>query len=159
MDVSFLIRQHRTIEHLLHELRSDGYRRDSLRLRLLGELSTHVAVELNVLYPALRNAVRVLDLNDEVKILQQAKELLFVLTKDAARGGEFQRHVEELEALFAKHVELQEKELFPICKATLDGSTLEEIMGDVAAVSFRLASQPRHRDEVAPPPRSARSVA
>jgi hemerythrin HHE cation binding domain-containing protein len=144
--VELLRAQHRTIGRLIRELLSDGYRRNRLLLRLIGDLSAHVAVEVNVLYPGVRRALgarRVrLNLDHEIVVLRRVKELLMGLATNP-KGGDFQGRTEELLRLFDEHVVTQETSFFPECALALDDATLEDIMSDVETVSFGLMAKAR----------------
>jgi hemerythrin superfamily protein len=144
--VELLKAQHRTIQRLLRELLSDGYRRNRLLLRLIGELSAHVAVEVNVLYPAVRRALGPrkdrLQLEREMGVLRRMKGLLMSLAT-SPKGAEFQERTEELLRLFEGHAVAQEGTFFPECARGIDDATLEDIMSDVETVSFGLMAKAR----------------
>lgn len=144
--VELLKAQHQTIQRLLKELLSDGYRRNRLLLRLIGELSAHVAVEVNVLYPALRKALGPerdrMHLEREMGVLRRMKALLMSLAT-SPKGAQFQERTEELLRLFEGHSLAQEGKLFPECARTIDDSTMEDIMSDVETVSFGLMAKAR----------------
>ncbi len=80
----------------------------------------------------------------EVLLLERARELLPVVAEGPAPGpAAYRDALEELAAVFERHVEAQEMLLFPICEERLDHETFRRIMEDVAVVSFRLAATAR----------------
>jgi hypothetical protein len=140
MKPRLLIRQHHSIERLLQALRTEPHRGGGLRAHLLNDLSIHLAIELDVLYPAIRSAgIAATD----VLLLERARELLGVVAEGPSAGATFCDGVEELSAVFERHARAQETGLFPTCTERLEPATFRQIMEDVELVSFRLASSAR----------------
>lgn len=144
MKPRFLIRQHRQIARLLSEVSADEGVSEALRLRLVEELSNHLAAELDVLYPALYRTGG-LAVQPEVEQLLHARQLLVTLADGPGDPQALRRCLADLEALFCRHVDAQEKVLFPTCVERLDDSTFRQILEDVAVLSFRLAASSRMR--------------
>jgi hypothetical protein len=142
MKPRLLIRQHRSIERQLHALRAAPDGGDALRAHLVEDLSIHCSAELDVLHPAIHVAAGIGA--PEVLLLERARELLHVVADGPTAGpAAYRDGLEELAAVFERHVEAQEVLLFPICEERLDDETFRKIMDDVAVVSFRLASTAR----------------
>src|SRR5689334_3757192 len=96
---ALLLRQHRKIHDLIQKLRSDGYRRMSLLLDVIEELSAHMAVEDNLLYPTAQRALGV-SLKNERETSHRAKQTLQHLAMPGMAGDAFVAKVTELGEIF-----------------------------------------------------------
>src|SRR4051794_41053055 len=96
---ALLLRQHRKIHDLIQKLRYDGYRRATLLLSVIEELSAHMAIEDNLLYPTAQRALAV-SLKSERETHQQAKATLHCLATAKISGEAFVTKVIELERIF-----------------------------------------------------------
>ena len=81
----------------------------------------------------------------EVELLLRAREALSANAPQRPLRTGFHRSLEQLTALFARHVDAQETTLFPRCVERLDAMTFQKIMEDVSIASFRLAASARLR--------------
>jgi hemerythrin-like domain-containing protein len=131
------LRQHRKIHELIQKLRSDGYRRMTILLSVIEELSAHIAIEDNLLYPTAQRALGV-SLKRERDAHQKTKETLACLATARISGDAFVAKVRELEGIFDQHVALEEGALIPELARTLDAGTLEELGDDMERLSSAL---------------------
>jgi iron-sulfur cluster repair protein YtfE (RIC family) len=134
--------QHLRIEALLRALRSDGYRRNRLLLELVGELTSHLAVESNLLYPTARRWLG-LSLKEESALHRRTRELLAELTEAGLSGDGFAKKVDLLSAAFAAHTAREESVLLPALARGLDAAALDELGDDMEALFAALMARCR----------------
>lgn len=137
---ALLLRQHRKIQQLIEQLRTDGYRRATLLSNVIEELSAHMAIEDNLLYPTAQRALGV-SLKCERETSHRAKQTLHCLTTSHIRGEAFLGKVVELEEIFRQHVALEEGTLMPALVRRLDASTLEELGDDMERLASALGTK------------------
>jgi hypothetical protein len=139
---SLLCRQHRRIEQLLRALKTDGYRRNRVLLELLGELTSHLAVEASLLYPAARRATR-LPLTEEAALHRRMRDTLYELTTPGTSGESFALKAELLSKAFEAHAHLDESAVYPALVRGLDVPALEELGEDIERLSAALIARSR----------------
>ena len=145
---ALLVRHHRKILELIQELRSDGHRRTTLLSRVIEELSAHIAIEENLLFPVAQRALG-LTLKAERETNAQAKQALRCLATSKISGDAFLAKVDELTHIFEAHVALEEATLMPALVRKLSTSALEELGDDMDRLSAALVTRSRPpRDSV-----------
>jgi hemerythrin superfamily protein len=133
-----LVAQHRAIEAMFEDLAGETRRQARVRAasRLTEELIAHMTGEETIFYPAARRALSDTahfdDLgegarDDHFMLRAQLRRMLATSVNDPA----FQPRFEALRLLFARHVQAEERELFPRVEAALVASQLESLGAEV----------------------------
>ena len=152
--VAVLISDHRTVDDLFNQFdlyddtTAENLKRDLVQ-QITRELSIHAAIEEEVLYPAMRDALpdgeeQVKDSLDEH---QHVKETLAELERTDAANLAFASKVKALAAAVKRHVEEEENDLFPRLDAALGQQRMSEL-GEALENAKRLA--PTHPHPNAP---------
>lgn len=134
--------QHRRVERLLHALRVEGYRRNRILLELLGELTTHLAVEGNLLLPVARDAVGV-PLARELAEARALQDKLRELAEPSTCRALFTERLEAVALAFELHTRRQELVLLPSLETALDASEREELADDMERFASALGARCR----------------
>ena len=142
MATGLLCRQHRRIEQLLRALRSDDQRRNRLLLDLLGQLTSHLAVEANVLYPG-ASRVPGLPLTHAASAHGRVREALYELMSPGISSNAFVARVDRLSNVFAAHSVLDESAIYPVLVRHLDVAALGELGDAMASLSAALVARSR----------------
>lgn len=116
--IELLTQDHRAVEKLFDEFDADtGDDRQEILARIIRELSIHAAIEEAYLYPRVRQDMPVVasHVNNRVHERQQLKESLARLDGKLARAHteEVADEVRTLQDTAARHIDAEEKELFP----------------------------------------------
>jgi hemerythrin-like domain-containing protein len=134
MDAITLLKQdHKTVEGLFKKFEKAGENahktQEDLAAKIIEELSVHAAIEEQVFYPAIREAVP--ETEDEVlESLEEhhvAKWLLSELSKMSPEEERFRAKTTVLIESVRHHVEEEESELFPAVRKALGRKVLQEI--------------------------------
>ena len=139
---TLLCRQHRRIEQILRAVRSDGHRRNRLLLELLAEMTSHLAVESSLLYPAARRAARIA-LVEEAALHRRIRETLCDLTTLRLSGEAFAQKADLLAKVFDAHARLDESAVYPALVRSMDLPGLEELGDDIERLSAALIARSR----------------
>lgn len=162
--VDLLMREHRLAEQLFLQIDAamatgdDGEQRQ-LAERILTELSTHAAIEEEVLYPAAR---RIPDLAATVDRSEaEHKELETVLARlDGRNPGDtgFQDGFRRARDLVAQHVAEEEGELLPSLRRSLSGDELVTLRDRLTEARRSAPARPRPPAPVAAVAEAAASL-
>ena len=158
MDAIALLRQdHRAVEKLFKQFEKAGPRAHKTRRdvveRVIRELAVHAAIEEQVFYPAVREAVP--DTEDEVlESLEEHHIVKWTLAELDGMDPEHERFVPKMTVLMESvrhHVDEEENELFPQVRAALSRKQLAEL-GEAMAEAKRTApTRPHPRAPDTPP--------
>lgn len=146
---------HRTVAQLFDEILGTKAKakKQSLIKRIIKELSIHAAVEEQVFYPAVRDAVE--DAEDEVlEALEEhhiVKWVLSELEKMTPDDERFDAKVKVLCENVTHHVKEEETKLFKLVRAHMDRRALEELGRAMAAARKVAPTHPHPRAPDAPP--------
>ncbi len=157
--ITLLVKDHQTVEKLFEKFEQSGPRamkaRQSLADRIVHELSVHAAIEEQVLYPAIRDALP--DAEDEVlEALEEhhvAKWVLSEIEGMSPNHERFQAKVTVLIESVRHHVEEEEEELFPKVRKAFSAEQLEQI-GEALAEAKKIAPTRPHPKAPDTPPRN-----
>jgi hemerythrin superfamily protein len=158
VDAIALLRQdHRAVEKLFKQFEKAGPRAHKTRRdvveRVIRELAVHAAIEEQVFYPAVREAVP--DTEDEVlESLEEHHIVKWTLAELDGMDPEHERFVPKMTVLMESvrhHVDEEENELFPQVRAALSRKQLAEL-GEAMAEAKRTApTRPHPRAPDTPP--------
>ena len=141
--ITFLEKQHRTVEDLFEQIeKADGNRRQqrSLFNELAENIENHAKIEEKIFYPAGREA-------DEDVTLEAYEEHSLVramirkIKKTKTTDETFMAKVTVLKELIEHHVEEEEGEYFPECEKTLGAERLNELGEELLAAYAKLAGK------------------
>jgi hemerythrin superfamily protein len=122
--IALLKADHAKVKDLIKQF--EGARSDSqknkLAQQICQELTVHTALEEEIFYPAVREALSEEDLVDEAEVEHQSAKELISQIEDGQEGDDkWEAKVTVLGEYINHHVEEEEKEMFPkIRKAELD---------------------------------------
>jgi len=133
MDATKLLEQdHREVEQLFEEFEKatgDTEAKGAIVDRIIAELSIHAAIEEEIFYPAVKEAVP--DREDLVEHSleehQEVKELLADLDKMSPSDAGYHQKVEAVISDVREHVQEEEGDMFPRFRKAISASQLEEI--------------------------------
>ena len=158
MDAIALLRQdHRAVEKLFKQFEKAGPRAHKTRRdvvqRVIRELAVHAAIEEQVFYPAVREAVP--DTEDEVlESLEEHHIVKWTLAELDGMDPEHERFVAKMTVLIESvrhHVEEEENELFPEVREALTRKQLAELGDAMAEAKKRAPTRPHPRAPDTPP--------
>jgi hypothetical protein len=121
-----LEQQHRRVEALFDELESGGADASGLLERLANELASHMAIEQNIFYPAVRDC-------DEVLVAASFEEhaIAELALKRLLRAGvadpTFEAKLAMLRELIENHIDEEERDLFRTVEGALGDERLEKL--------------------------------
>jgi hemerythrin superfamily protein len=155
-DVIALIRQdHRTVDDLFKKYRALGERahksKEQTAERIIKELSVHAAVEEQVLYPRLRDAVGSRLADHAIEEHQELKELLARLERMDPTDPLYDDLVEKVAASVTEHVQEEEAEVLPKLKAAVDRDELVA-MAEAVKTAKQVAPTRPHPHAPSTPP-------
>lgn len=158
MDAIVLLRNdHRTVERLFKQFEKAGSNAHKTRRgivdKVVEELSVHAAIEEQVFYPAVREAVP--DANDEVlEGLEEHHIVKWTLSELDGMDPEDERFVPKMTVLMESvrhHVEEEEGELFPTVRQAMGRKQLGELGDALAAAKETAPTRPHPRAPDTPP--------
>lgn len=132
--VAVLISDHRQVDDLFKQFdlyddtTAENLKRDLVR-DITRELSIHAAVEEQVLYPAMREALPdgEKEVRDSLADHQHVKETLAELERTDPNDASFAPKVKALASAVIRHVEEEENDLFPRLDAALGQQRMSEL--------------------------------
>jgi hemerythrin superfamily protein len=148
--IDMLVRQHREMERTMKQvLEAKDAEAKSLFAQVADHLTTHIASEEEVFYPAVR-AQRTEDillesLEEHLSLKRLLADLLDLEPSDKTFEPKFKVLKEQAE----HHHEEEEENLFPKVKKLLDGAQREKLGDEMLAVQQRLQRQGEPREAVA----------
>jgi len=158
MDAVTLLRNdHKTVEGLFKKFEKAGpsahKTKKDLVERIVQELSTHAAIEEQVLYPAAREAVP--DATDEVlEALEEHHIVKWVLSELDGMDPTDERFTAKVTVLIENvrhHVEEEEHELFPELRKAMKRKELEELAQAMEKAKQMAPTHPHPRGPDTPP--------
>jgi hypothetical protein len=126
--LELLTAQHEQIEDLFEQVRQIGD--EAAFTELVDKLSTHLALEQELFYPAMRQQLKPTVLDEILAEHAAIKKLLGDMVWQNPREAEFRAKLNDLGVLLAGHAAWQEDELF-----TTAAETMSE--GELAALCDR----------------------
>ena len=158
MDAIALLRQdHREVERLFKQFEKAGPRahktRRNIADKVIKELSVHAAIEEQVFYPAIREAVE----ETEDTVLESLEEhhiVKWTLTELDGMDPEAERFVPKMTVLMESvrhHVEEEEDELFPEVREALSRRQLAELGEAMEKAKKAAPTRPHPRAPDTPP--------
>ena len=152
--IQLLTTDHGEVEAMFRQVESlpEGDARQKVVEDIIRELSVHAAIEEQVLYPAMREA-----LPDGETLVQEAidehqavKETLAAI-EQADVPAERDQHLVRLMGDVRHHVEEEETELFPKLAASIGSAELREMGGKLAAAEKVAPTHPHPNAPNTPP--------
>jgi hemerythrin superfamily protein len=145
-----LVRQHREMERTMARVLEAGDEEaKSLFAQVADHLTTHIASEEEVFYPAVR-AKRTEDiLLESLEEHLSLKRLLADLLELDPSGKTFEPKFKVLKEQAEHHHKEEEENLFPKVKKLLDGGQREKLGDEMLALQQRLQRQGEPREAVA----------
>ena len=152
--IELLTTDHTEVEQMFTQIESlpEGDARSELVTGVIRELSVHAAIEEQVLYPAMREALPDGDhlVEEAIEEHQQVKETLAAIER-ADSPGERDPLLISLMGNVRHHVDEEETELFPKLRASITTTELQE-MGSKLAAAKKLAPTHPHPNAPNTPP-------
>ena len=160
--ITILRNDHREVEKLFKEvLRTEGEAKlQRLGAEIIKELSIHAAIEEQVFYPAVRQALPK-EQRALVKSLEAhhaAKSMLAEIDRLAAASDRYKAKLEVLIDNVRHHVEEEERDLFPKVRDALPPKELKEI-GDLMEQAKKVAPTKPHPHAPDTPPANFANLA
>jgi hemerythrin superfamily protein len=158
MDAVTLLRNdHKTVEGLFKKFEKAGPNaqktKQDLVEKIVEELSIHAAIEEQVLYPAVRQAVP--DATDDVlEALEEHHIVKWTLSELDGMGPEDERYTAKVTVLIESvrhHVEEEEGELFPKLRKAMKRKELEDLAQALEAAKKVAPTHPHPRAPDTPP--------
>jgi hypothetical protein len=137
---TFLVRQHREIEVLLHALENERHSREALLLVTMDELFAHLATEDNLFYPAARRELDA-SLATHKGVHDDVRRALLALPEAATSDDAFVAQVRHLRRCFTAHVATDEPSLFPRMERALGAPMLAELGDDMESLCSALVNR------------------
>lgn len=145
--IEVLKQDHRRVEQLFGQYREAAASpegKQDIANQIIRELSVHAAIEEEILYPVVREA---LPDGDELaqESLQEhhaAKQVLADLDGMPPDGPEFDQRVGQLMEDIEHHVEEEEGEMFPKLQQALDAESLADIGRELEEAKKRAPTRP-----------------
>jgi hemerythrin superfamily protein len=161
MDAIALLRNdHRAVERLFKEFEKAGPKAHKTRRqvadRIIKELSVHAAIEEQLFYPAVREAVPEAD-DDVLEGLEEHHIVKWTLSEVDGMDPEHERFVPKMTVLMESvrhHVTEEEGELFPTVRGAMTRKQLAEL-GDLMAQAKEIAPTGPHPKAPDTPPAGA----
>ena len=153
--LTLLKADHRSVEKLFKEAQKteSKSRKQQLVKKVITELSVHAAIEEQVFYPAVRDAIadaedEVLEALEEHHIIKWVLSELEKMTPDDER---FDAKVKVLSEVVAHHIEEEEGEMFDTVRQHLDRRALNELGAALEAARKVAPKHPHPRAPDTPP--------
>lgn len=131
--ITLILNDHRNVEELFTEYQSASDSQEKLRLvaKMIEELTTHAAIEEQVLYPLIAGRLEGgEDLKSHaVEEHQEAREVLAELERLPVTDSSFDDKVGALVSEVRHHVEEEEHELLPQLREALTANELADLGG------------------------------
>lgn len=158
MDAITLLKQdHKTVEGLFKKFEKAGERahktKRDLADKIIEELSVHAAIEEQVFYPAVREAVP----DEQETVLESLEEhhvVKWVLSELEGMSPEHERFEAKMMVLIENvrhHVEEEETELFPAVREALGRKALAEVGAAMEKAKKTAPTRPHPRAPDTPP--------
>jgi len=158
MDAVTLLRNdHKTVEGLFKKFEKAGpnahkTKRDLVE-RIIEELSTHAAIEEQVLYPAARRAVPEAE-EDVLDALEEHHVVKWTLSELDGMDADDERFTPKVTVLIESvrhHVQEEEGELFPMLRKAMKRKELEDLAEALEAAKKLAPTHPHPRAPDTPP--------
>ena len=155
--ITLLKNDHKTVERLFKRFEKTGDDASAEKQEVVGsiieELSVHAAIEEQVFYPAIREALP--DAEDMVlEALEEHNVAKWVLSEIASLSVDHERYDAKVTVLIESvrhHVEEEEQELFPQVRGALGRKQLGEIGAALEAAKTTAPRRPEPRMPDEPP--------
>jgi len=130
--VSMITQDHRLMESLFEDCRTNKAARPSLVAEIKARLKAHSVAEEERVYPTLARSApgEAEEVHHGVEEHREAEELLLRLEATDPESAEFDTALEEFVAAVAHHVDEEESELLPTLEDSVDRDRLEELGAD-----------------------------
>ena len=157
MDAIEVLRgDHRRVEQLFgqyQEATASPERKQEIMNEIIRELSVHAAIEEEILYPTVREALPDGDelAQDSLQEHQQAKQVLSDLDAMSPDDPEFDQRVGRLIEDFQHHVGDEEGEMFPKLQQALDAESLADMGQELEEAKKRAPTRPHPAAPNQPP--------
>ena len=153
--IEVLTQDHRTVEQLFRQYHQapTNERKGELVNQIIRELSVHAAIEEEILYPTVREALPDGDqlAQDGLQEHQAAKEILADLDKMSSDDAQFDHKVGQLMEDMEHHVQDEEGEMFPKLQQALGDDTLADIGQELEQAKKRAPTRPHPAAPDQPP--------
>ena len=154
--IEVLKRDHRTVEQLFgqyQEATTSPERKKEVVNQITRELSVHAAIEEEILYPTVREALPDGDelAEESLREHQQAKQVLSDLDGMSGDDPEFDQRVGRLMEDFQHHVAEEEGEMFPKLQQVLDEGSLADVGRELEEAKKRAPTRPHPMAPDEPP--------
>jgi hemerythrin superfamily protein len=155
--IALIKKDHRTVDDLFKRYRALGDRafksKQDLVERMTRELSTHAAVEEQILYPRLRKSIQRGEKRTDHALdeHQEVKEILARLERMDPSDNQYDPLVEQLTKSVKAHVAEEEKELLPELKTELDREELLRMADLIKAARRNAPTRPHPKAPNTPP--------
>jgi hemerythrin superfamily protein len=145
--IAVTVEDHRRVEGLFKQYEGAGDQSDKngkLVKQMIQELSIHAAIEEQVLYPAMRDALEDGEKRFKEAIQEHAevKNLLAELEASSPEDGQFDDKVQTLIADVRHHVEEEEQELLPQLRDALDDDLLRTLGEELRSAKGKAPKSP-----------------
>ncbi len=145
--IEVLKQDHRRVEQLFGQYReaaASPERKQDIANQIIRELSVHAAIEEEILYPVVREALPDGDelAQESLQEHHEAKQVLADLDGMSPDGPEFDRRVGQLMKDIEHHVEEEEGEMFPKVQQALDEESLADIGRELEEAKKRAPTRP-----------------
>lgn len=154
--IDVLKQDHRTVEQLFgqyHEATASPERKQEIVNEIIRELSIHAAIEEEILYPTVREALPDGDQLAEESLQEhhEAKQVLAELDGMSPGEPEFEERVGRLMEDIRHHVEEEEGAMFPKLQQALDEETLADVGRELEEAKKRAPTRPHPTAPDEPP--------
>ncbi len=153
--IEVLTQDHRTVEQLFRQYQQapTNERKGEVVNEIIRELSVHAAIEEEVLYPSVREALPDGDqlAQDSLQEHQAAKEILAGLDKMSSDDAQFDHKVGQLMEDFEHHVQDEEGEMFPKLQQAVGDDVLDDIGRELEEAKKRAPTRPHPAAPDQPP--------
>lgn len=154
--IEVLTQDHRRVEQLYgqyQEAAASPERKQEIVNEIIRELSVHAAIEEEILYPTVREALPDGDALAEESLQehQEAKQVLSDLDGMSPDDPELDQRVGQLIEDFQHHVEEEEGEMFPKLQQALDAENLADVGRELEEARKRAPTRPHPAAPDQPP--------
>ncbi len=153
--IEVLTQDHRTVEQLFGQYQQapDAERKGEVVNQIIRELSVHAAIEEEILYPSVREALPDGDAlaEDGLQEHKTAKELLADLDKMSSDDPQFDQKVGQLMEDFEHHVQDEEGDMFPKLQQALGDDVLSDMGRELEQAKKRAPTRPHPAAPDQPP--------
>jgi hemerythrin superfamily protein len=157
MDATRLLEQdHREVEQLFERFKDatgDTQQKGKIVDEIIKELSIHAAIEEEVFYPAVKEAVPDGEglVDHSLDEHQEVKELLAELDRMSPEDAGYHQKVEKVISDVSEHVQEEEGEMFPKFREAISPTKLEEIGAQLAQAKKKAPTRPHPNAPSTPP--------